>query len=260
MAAPVSPERRLWQRRWIGRALALLAFVLLMLLSLVAYPSSWAAGEQSSFTAEADTFIDGNEPNKNFGDATELAVKDNPPAASFVRFALNGAPQGSSMHATLRLYVTDGSAGAAVNLYVFRTSSDWNEHELSWNTQPALGDQVGASEALPLSEGQWVEIDLGALAGEELQSFAITSNSPDRVSFAAHTESEAPELVIAPQQPTAAPATPTGEPTETTPTQPTDTTSTPTATVNPTDGSTTATPTPSSEPTAPTVEPTEDVE
>src|SRR5689334_17788852 len=71
MAAPVSSKRNLWKRRWIGRTLALLAFVLLTLTCLIAHPSSWAAGEQSSFTAEADTFIDGNEPNKNYGDAPE---------------------------------------------------------------------------------------------------------------------------------------------------------------------------------------------
>jgi len=181
----------------IALALLLAAICLLSPLQRIS-----AAGEQVTVTAQADTYIDSNQPTQNFSSASEIELKDNPPAVGFLRFSISGMPQGGPLHARLRLFVPNGSDGAAANLYVFRAPTDWDEHILTWNLQPALGDQLGVSDATPLNEGTWVEIDLGgAVSGDGLYSFAITSNSPDRVSLAGNTRTEAAELVVAVDSP-----------------------------------------------------------
>jgi hypothetical protein len=157
---------------------------------------SKAAIETISLRPVAIALVNSKTPDHVNHHVNRLVVRDNPRITSFLRFEVSGLVQGSVAQARLRLVVTKGSEGQPANLKIFNTTPDWNPHTVTWNNQPAFGQQVAAFAA-PLEKGQAIEFDLGqALAGDGIYSFALTSDAPGEIRFWSSASRKAPALVL----------------------------------------------------------------
>ena len=97
-----------------------------------------ACGSPASIFAVADSWIDQNSANNNFGADAILKVRSQAPGDNFralVRFALPDAPHGCVVQsATLRLYAASWTNGRT--LQALRLSGHWSERSVTWNNQP----------------------------------------------------------------------------------------------------------------------------
>jgi pectate lyase len=172
--------------------LCLLAIVLSVILPI----RSRAAANEIVLKPTADTYVRSPEPDTNFGAAARFGVDSKPQTRSFLRFQVAGAGQNTVGQARLRLFISD--SGLLAGLKVFRTDANWEEMAVTWNKQPALGPQVAELAPAAMNIGSWIEIQLGqAVTGDGVYSFALTTESKDRVSFPSRTKAEAPQLVLA---------------------------------------------------------------
>jgi Beta-galactosidase len=185
-------------KRQIGTALGVL-FVGLCLfaiaLSITLPSNSRAASSTITLAPTADTFVDSTRPKHAYGDSSRLVANASPQILSFLRFEVQGTGQNSVSRARLRLYIIDASAKAG--LKVMSTATNWDEATVTWNKQPTLGPRVAALAPIPMPHGQWIEIDLGqAVTGDGIYSFALTTDSTDRVAFPSRSQANAPQLVL----------------------------------------------------------------
>jgi pectate lyase len=208
----------------LGRVLGVL-FLALCLIAItlsVGLPIGLrAATTEVAFAPDADTLVKRNEPDRNYGTSGQITVDIKPQTRSFLRFTVTGIGQNSVDQARLRLFVTDASP--ATNLKIFSVDATWDETAMTWNTQPALGPQVAELAATPMNRQSWIEVDLGkTITGDGVYSFALTTDTNDRVSFSSRSTAEAPQLTlslsaaIVQAEPTANPA-PTVAPTSMSP-------------------------------------------
>jgi hypothetical protein len=158
---------------------------------------SRAAGEEVILKPAADTFTFSRQPDHSYSRSAHLDVRGEPAMASFLRFEIKGLGQGSVEQAHLRLFAIRDSGGKPASLKLFATAPDWNEQAVSWNQQPALGQPIAESTPAPIAQDQWIDLDLGqAVTGDGVYSFALTSDSPRRLSFRSSAGNEAPQLVL----------------------------------------------------------------
>jgi len=156
--------------------------------------------EVLTFNPLADAYIKSFEPDRNFGEGSDLSVSSSKffQTISFLKFDVVGilAPPKS---AKLRLYVTDASSNGGRIFQVsneFREGIDaWTESGINWQNSPEVS-------GLPLSstnatETGWVYFDLTrGITANGIYSFAIQNRSADRVSFASRESTHVPELVV----------------------------------------------------------------
>lgn len=188
-------------RKWsIGRTFgALFVGLCIAVITLnVALPhGSSAAPGSLAFKPVADTFAKSGEPDRNYGGASRFDVDGKSPMRSYLRFQVGGIGKGGQFRARLRLYVVAGSEQAG--LKVFATTPKWDETKLSWNTQPELGPQIAERQPAALPANTWVEIDLGqSVQADGAYSFALTTESGDRIGFGSRSTDKAPQLVLTP--------------------------------------------------------------
>jgi hypothetical protein len=81
----------------------------------------------------------------NFGDATSISTGGGtgspPPARLYIQFDLSSIPDGATVEsAQVRLYYYQyyGVENTALDLSLYRVTSDWDEHVISWNIQPSI--------------------------------------------------------------------------------------------------------------------------
>jgi pectate lyase len=143
----------------------------------------------------ADTFVKRSAPDSNYGKNSQFTVDTSPQIRSFLRFEVTGIGQNSVKLTRLRLFVSDASVAAG--LKVFRTDPNWEETAVTWNKQPAIGAQVAELAPVAMKLGSWIEVNLGqALTGDGIYSFALTTETNDRIGFRSRTQAEAPQLVL----------------------------------------------------------------
>jgi pectate lyase len=176
-------------------------------------PAAHAASDVS-FGPVADSFVSSSEPDQNFNTSARLNADAKPQIRSFMRFVVSGTGQNSVSQVRLRLYVAEPSADAG--LKVFRSDAGWDEATVTWNTQPALGELVAETLPTALPQDSWVEVDLGqVVSGDGVYSFALTTQTNDRVGFLSRSKSQGPQLVLtlSPPSPAPGPTTPAASPT-----------------------------------------------
>ena len=157
----------------------------------------------SSFTFNPtdDTFGNSSSPNKVYGSALELRVRQTSSATviSFLKFSVTGL-SGAVQSARLRLTVNDASNDGgdvyAVSNFYAGTSDPWTESGLTWNNAPTVSG-TPLSSAGAVSVGQVVEFDVtGAITGDGVYSFAIKNASTDACRYDPKEGTAIPELVV----------------------------------------------------------------
>jgi acid phosphatase type 7 len=138
--------------------------------------------EQITVITDADTMIESDSPDTNFGSEPTLEIEQEETDIRrvLVGFEVTGIPEGATVAtATLQLFQIDASAeGALVSL----VDGDWNETETTWSTAPPVGAPI-----TPLAGGEGgtvVELDVtSAVAGNGRVSFYLTTESDDGLEF-----------------------------------------------------------------------------
>ncbi|HEV2951316.1 MAG TPA: PKD domain-containing protein, partial [Actinomycetota bacterium] len=139
------------------------------------------ASPDAVFSAAADSYVNSTSPDRNFGGAGSIRVRNGntspPHYISYLKY--NVAALGDTVTAAkLRVHVTDaGFDGGAVYL----VDNGWTESGLTWTNAPAIsGTPLAVFGDAPL--GTWLEVSLPAsafAAGNGTYSLAIRSNNPN---------------------------------------------------------------------------------
>jgi hypothetical protein len=130
--------------------------------------------------ASADAYVRaGTDASTCYGADPTLVVKDGSTAydrRALLRFDLRGIAITPLRRAILKLYVTQLPNGAPAPFRGAAVASDtWNEHTITWNTQPVLGS-AGMLYQVPTTG--WFSLDLTGyvqtqLAGDQQVSIAL---------------------------------------------------------------------------------------
>ncbi|HEY9334595.1 MAG TPA: DNRLRE domain-containing protein [Kribbella sp.] len=157
--------------------------------------------DPSRIDVAADGFVrNGSSAGTAYGNAAALEVRNNPGLNSgydritYLRFDPKIVPE-SIQSATLQVYggIADGSTTPTVN-GVYATGTGWTESALTWNSRPALGEQLGAM-TLDNTPG-WRTVDVteyvrAQLANGEPIGLAIASTVPAYGPFTTFNSKEA---------------------------------------------------------------------
>jgi hypothetical protein len=173
-----------------------------------------AAVTSITLTAEADAWVEQDNPTRNNGTSSTFIVDTKPRREAYVRFTVAGLT-GVVQQATLRLFATDGTNnGPAANL----AGNTWSETEITWNTKPPL-ISTGVDDKGKIAANTWVEFNVTSLVtGDGTYTFTFPPASADGVTFSSREAgASGPQLVIAydPNGISPAEITPTPSPTPT---------------------------------------------
>lgn len=202
--------------------------------SALSSPVAVSAPNTFVLTPVADSYVNQDDPTRNYGASTALRTDASPVLNSYLRFDLQGWAPGANV--LLRVY---SNVNSGVGFRVQGVSDNsWNEVTINYGNAPSISPTIVGTSG-PLSAGAWTTIDVGSLVtGNGLISLALTTTGTTTQSYASReTGATAPQLVIQTSPPSA--PTPTRTKTQTpTPTRtntpaPTPT-STPTGTPTPT--------------------------
>ncbi len=186
------PRRRVASR--LGLLTAGLAVVASSIVTLGVVSS--AAAAQVTVNASADSYIQSDQPDTNFGTLTQVTVRalaDKPACIAYIKFVVSGlsaAPAGVQ----LRLY---SYAQSATGVQVYSAASNWTETGLTWNTAPAPGATMVANMS-GLAINAYATADVSSVVtGNGTYTFAISTTSTLGKQLASREVSaDPPQLVI----------------------------------------------------------------
>jgi len=164
-------------------------------------PAATAVG-----TVVADTFVQSDLPTKNFGSNTLLAVDNGSPTApggagvQRVLLRLNvsgvGARHVAAAHLQLQVAKTTNAQSISGGSLHAITGCGWDEHTVTWNTQPAI-DGPALATLGAVAQGQTVDFDVtSAIPGDGVYCFALDTASTDGVDYNSREGSLARPAVV----------------------------------------------------------------
>ena len=143
--------------------------VILMLVTsfMVVFPiyEVEAVNVRAEFYPMDDAMVSEGNPDYNHGHGAVLRfrTKSGIQRLNFIKFDISAIPSGTTIKsATLKFYwysQHDGSAfGYTASAY--RVTSDWDEHNVTWNNQPSCNSIATNTTTMPSSLGTWVSWDV----------------------------------------------------------------------------------------------------
>ena len=134
-----------------------------------------------TFNVGADTYVNADYPNNNYGSATVWRVDGSPDIHALLQFSVQGLAGFPVQNAYLMLYANSNS-NVGINLLSV-TDNTWEENTVTYNTAPAFGSLLASSGNF--HSGTWVVIDVSSyITGEGTYSFGITTPGNSTLSFA----------------------------------------------------------------------------
>ncbi len=224
------------------KGITLIAIIGMIASVLVSTVHVQAASVTKTFTPSADSYVNQQYPDQNYGTSSTLYVDGSPVKRAYLRFDVSGLSGYTVASATLKLYARSSlSAGISVDQ---ETTHTWTETGITYNNAPAPGTLINSSGAIASST--WVSVDVTSyISADGEYDFALSPLSTTNLNLASRESgSTAPQLVIDLNS-SAATAT-------NTPTSANTATPTPVATNTPTPLSLTATNTPTTSVPTPT--------
>ena len=184
MGARRSRSKRGWSRRI--RAVSVVATMLLVL-AMPAAPAMAA----TTFTPAADSYVDGSNPTRNYGNRSFLRVDASPDRLAYLRFQVTGVGQpGSSL---LRIFAATSNDGISVYSVPDNT---WVESTITYGNRPAVGTLIGASSG-PVAGGSWVDIDVSSfIQGDGEYTVAVTSQDTTALKLDSSEGTNSPQLLV----------------------------------------------------------------
>ncbi|NMI00070.1 DUF7594 domain-containing protein [Pseudonocardia acidicola] len=151
-----------------------------------------AAAASTTFTADADTYVQADQPTVNRGTAVDLRADASPVYNGFLRFTVSGLTETPS-RVTLKLFSrSTGSVNARLQSVA---DNSWTETGVTAGNAPALGPVVATSGAL--TAGQYASFDLTSrVTANGTYSFALTTGSTAVRIFDSREGANPPQLVV----------------------------------------------------------------
>ena len=179
-------------------------------------PTSTVAGGTSyTFAPVADTYVQSDTPNTNYGSAAQFIVDNSPVENSLLKFTVSGIGTQKVLSAKLRIYCQNGSAVGGTFYRV--ADNTWTEASVTWNNAP-ISDPNSLAALGAVAANNWYEVDLTSLiTGDGTFSLKGISTSSDGAYYASKegTAGFAPQLVVTVISGGTATLTPTATPTST---------------------------------------------
>ena len=155
--------------------------------------SAGGGGTQLTFTPVADTFVNSNSPNTNYGSRTTLEVDGSPIKIAYLRFSVTGL-SGAVQSARLRLEVVDASSFGGTIYSI--SNNTWGERTVTYNTRPVI-DGPALAALGKVAVGNIVELDVtAAIFGNGTYSFAMDSNNSNGADYRSREAGTNPPLLI----------------------------------------------------------------
>ncbi|MGH8999761.1 MAG: DUF7594 domain-containing protein [Acidimicrobiia bacterium] len=147
------------------------------------------------FTPIADTHVNEDEPNRNFGDSRTLVTQEDPDPRieSLLRFRVDGL-DGPVTAARLRLLVTSSTGDGP---QVRAVGGGWDEATVTWDDRPTTG--ASPVDDLGDVDRGWVELDVSAVVrGEGTWNLLLSGGEADafRARSREGSSGDRPELVV----------------------------------------------------------------
>lgn len=150
-----------------------------------------AASAVTPFVAVADSYVDANNPTKNFGTRTYVKADASPTQVSYLKFTVSGFD--SVGYAVLHVHA-DSNHRTGVTVRAV-TDTGWGEASITYQNAPAPGASLGATG--PTTSGTWMTVDVSdVVTGNGTYAFALTTTSGTSVKFSSREGANAPQLVV----------------------------------------------------------------
>ena len=146
---------------------------------------NWAGGggfKQPNFDevlyVTEDTYVrGGSDSDTNFGESTELTIKNSGEGhrndrRTFLKFDLSSLPT-PIYDVRLRLNVDNDAPNPTLDAVHYVSDDSWSEGEMTYNTQPDGGELIDTAMVPP--NGAWIEFDLTNAVRTEMNSDGILS-------------------------------------------------------------------------------------
>jgi hypothetical protein len=214
IATGIATPAGVWLRAKRVRPAALLLLVA-FLLTLQMLVAAIARADTATFEPVADAYVSDDQPDANFGTASELRIKSsNPVQHTYLRFDV-ALPDGAEIQgATLRLYTSVAMSTRGFDIYGVASDS-WDEGTITDANAPAFGAPLAWSGAWTTEGYRELSLPASSLA-TGLNSFGVGNESSYYKPFGSRESNNPPQLVVDYTTATPAPSpTPDGTPTPT---------------------------------------------
>lgn len=173
--------------------------------SLTSPTPSQAADVTKTFVPTADAYVRSDQPSTNFGAkfvlGAEAGSATTPTVTSYLTFAVSGLT-GTVTSATLQLY---SYATSTQGVIVSTAPTGWSESTLTYDTAPAVGQQIGSSG---LTLNVWASVDvLPAVSGNGTVSLALTTTRTTNNQLASREATATPPKLVITTSPDPSPTT-----------------------------------------------------
>jgi len=128
--------------------------------------------------ADGDTWLNEQDPSKNYGTTTTLILRSqaNQNHRVLVRFPLPEIPEGCSVSsATLTLAANSSASGRTIDAY--RATASWTETGATWSNQPSIDTSAKASAASALTLNLNVTSLVATMYGTANYGFSIRDSA-----------------------------------------------------------------------------------
>jgi chitodextrinase len=134
-----------------------------------------------TFDVGADTYVNSSHPDNNYGFSRSWRVDGSPDTRAYLKFTVQGTSGNPIQRAYLTIYANSGS-NVGINI-VSVTDNTWDEYTVTYNTAPALGNQIASTGSF--GSGTWLTFDVTSyITGDGTYSFSIITPGSKQVSFA----------------------------------------------------------------------------
>jgi beta-glucanase (GH16 family) len=196
-------------RRWLWSvAVAIIAAAGLTVAASSDEASDEADARTLTLAPIADTYVQADQPDTNFGSSVRWSVEGRPNIVrnALLRFDV-AIPAGEEVvSAKIRAY-SGADVGLDEYVDIYETVGGWTESGVTWNTAPARGTGLGKSGGF--TTGEWVEWDVTRAIGDGGSvNFQLETNSQRWVGFKSSESSDEslhPQLVVTTQAATTPP-------------------------------------------------------
>jgi acid phosphatase type 7 len=189
------------------RALVAVGAGAVLVLGLVGFPAA-APAATATVLPSADTYVDADQPGRNFGTAAQFTVDTSPAKLAYLRFSL-ASVTGTVTSARLRLHTrdADNAASPSGGRVAVVSSTTWAETAVTYANRPAIGATVTTLPAV--ARDTWYEADVtpavrNAPAGGAVSLALTTTNTDSAYYDSREAGALSPRLIV-----TTAPAAPT---------------------------------------------------
>lgn len=158
--------------------------------SLLAVPARAAVTVK---TPTADTYVQSDQPDTNFGTSASLKVDDSPRTESYLSFDVAAMP----VKATLCVFaVTASSSTTPINVQSIANPTSWSETTTTYSTKPALGTAV-VSGPTSWPASSWLSYDVTSLIrATGANSLAVVTSSGTSKTLHSREAANKPQLLL----------------------------------------------------------------